>query len=438
MTERDNTNDITRRTLLKTTAATGALAGLGGTAAAEYREVLEDVDVESAMQGDAARNFAILGIVGGWTGIGPAEIDSRTNPPLRLIEGEEHQVFWVNGDGNHHNFNIRNEDGDVVESTEIITEQGATQTLTFTADSSLAEYFCAPHPVQMRGPIELFDPGEVHQLRVDVRDQDGNSLLADVAVQGSGADGSIDERFGQYSAFSDILARGQASEDRGIARFDTLEDGTYTVTAWTYGHEQVSKEVTIDDSDQDVTIELPEVTPGEPTETYRLTLEEDQWRGEAPEDIAGQSNPTLTVTPGETYRVEWTNGIGRKELDEGSMHGEPLPGHNFVVARDTGHTILRSEFLTEQDETQSVDFVAEANLGFYEDQSQLEARGEIEVEEAAETTPEETTSEETTPEETTPAETPTPEETTPEEETEEETTPAETTPAEAETTTEEM
>lgn len=391
MTENDDTHDITRRTLLKGTAATGALAGLGGTAAAEYRELLEDADVESAMQdSDAARNFALLGIVGGWTGIGPAEIDSRTNPALRLIEGEEHQVFWVNGDGNHHNFNLRNEDGDVVESTNIVTEQGGTQTITFTAEPSLEEYFCAPHPVQMRGPVELFDPGEVHQLRVNVREPGGEWLLADVAVEGPNADGRIPERFGQYTAFSDILARGQESEDRGIARFDTLENGTYTVTAWTYGHQRVSQEVTIDGSDEEITIELPEVSPGEPTEVYELTLEPGQWRGEAPERIAGQSNPTLSVTPGETYRVEWTNAIGRKDSDEERMHGEALPGHNFVVARESGSTILRSEFLTDQGETQTVEFVAEENLAVYMDQSQLTANGEIAVEGAGETTTEAT------------------------------------------------
>lgn len=385
MSDNDDTNDISRRTLLKGTAATGALAGLSGTAAGEAREVLAELDAEpAARQDDAtARRFTLLGIVGGWTGVGPAEIDSRTNPPLRMVEGEQYEVYWINGDGNHHNFNLRNEDGDVVTATEIVEEQGGSQTVTFTAEPELEEYFCAPHPVQMRGPIEFVDPMDARSLEVDIRDEAGDPMLAEVAVQGPGADGSIEGRFGQYSAYSDILARGEADEELGVARFDTLEDGTYTVQVWTYGHQMVSREVTIDGSDEQMTVNLPELTPGEPAQVYELTLENDQWRGEAPDDIAGEANPTLTVTPGETYRVEWTNQADLSYPDQEGTHGFDLPGHNFAVRREDGSAIKYSEFLTEQGETQTVDFVAEPGLGTYLDQSQRGAVGEVAVEEGA-------------------------------------------------------
>lgn len=380
MTERNDTSKISRRTLLRGTAATGALAGFAGTGAAEVREILEGVDVESAIQdSDAARNFMFVGIVGGWIGVGPAEIDTLSNPTLRLVEGEEHEIFWVNGDGNHHNFNLQNEDGEVILSTELVTEQGATQRVSFTPESGLSDYFCAPHPVQMRGQVELIDSLDAHELRVDVRAEDGESLFANVAVDGPGADGSLDERFGPYVGFSDVLARGQASEDRGISRFDTLEDGTYTVSAWTYGYEQTSEVVTVDGSDEQVTLTLSEIEPGEPSQVYQLTLQDGGWRGEAPERIAGETNPTLTVTPGETYRVEWTNQASLDYPDQDDSHGFDLPGHNFVVARENGSTIKRSDFLTEQGETQTVDFVAEDELGTYLDQAQLDARGEIEA-----------------------------------------------------------
>lgn len=384
MSQEDNTRDVSRRTVLKGTAITGAATGLSGSATGGYREMLQDLDVQPAMQqdSDADRTFALLGIVGGWVGIGPAEIDARTNPPLRVVEGEEYEVFWINGDDAHHNFNIRNEDGDLVESTEIVEDQGESQTVTFTAEPDLAEYFCAPHPVQMRGPIEFFDPGEVHELTVQVEREDGSPLLADVAVDGEGVSGAIAERFGRYASFSDVVARGDVEEERGVARFDTLEDGTYTVTAWTYGHETVTEEVTVEGGDEEVTISLPEIEPGEPDEVYELALREGRWCGVAPDEIAGATNPTLTVTPGETYRVSWTNAIGRKELtgEGGTTPGEPLPGHNFVVARDTGSTILRSDFLDERGQTQTVEFVAEEDLTAYLDQTQLEASGEVAVE----------------------------------------------------------
>lgn len=381
----NNTNDnardgISRRTVLKGTAATSTIAGLGLSGVSVAQE--ESEAEEQVEESDAARTFLLVGIVGGWQGVGPAEIDARTNPPLRVVEGEEYEVVWINGDDAHHNFNIRNEEGEVVEATEIVTEQGESQTVTFTAEPDMEEYFCAPHPVQMRGPIEFVEPRDVHELTVDVELEDGSPLLADVAIT-EGADGSIDERFGPYGSFSDVLARG-AAEEVGRARFDTLENGTYTVTAWTYGHEEVSEEVTIDGSDEEITLTLSELQPGEPDETFELALREDRWCGLAPEEIAGENNPTLTVTPGETYRVEWTNEIGRKELDEGPTRGEPLPGHNFVAALENYSTILRSEFLDEAGQSQSVEFVAQEvdgqNPRYYMDQSQLNAVGEFQVE----------------------------------------------------------
>lgn len=380
----DNARGISRRTVLKGTAATGTIAGLGLSGVSIAQEENESEAEEEVEESDAARTFLLVGIVGGWQGVGPAEIDARSNPPLRVVEGEEYEVVWINGDDAHHNFNIRNEDGDIVEATSIVEEQGESQSLTFTAEPGLEEYFCAPHPVQMRGPIEFVEQRDVHELTVDVEHEDGTPLLADVAVtEGGDADGAIDERFGPYASYSDVLARG-AAEEIGRARFDTLEDGTYTVTAWTYGYEEVRKEVTIDGSDEEITLTLPELQPGEPDETFELALREDRWCGLAPDGIAGENNPTLPITPGETYRVEWTNEIGRKELDELPVRGEDLPGHNFVAALENFSTILRSEFLDEEGQTQSVEFVAQEvdgqNPRYYMDQSQLNAVGEFEIE----------------------------------------------------------
>lgn len=378
MSQKNDTRDISRRSVLKGTAATGAVVGVGGTAVGGYRQLLSDLDVEATTQNsEATRRFELLGIVSGWIGVDPAEIDPRTNPALRLVEGKEYEVFWINGDGNHHNFNILDEEGNALESTGTLIEQGASETLEFTAEPEMASYKCFPHPVQMWGPIEFVDASDVHELTVVVEDGNGNPLAAKVSVGGD-----LHNLMSPTTGFSTILARGDANTKNAQIRFDTLENGTYTVTSWTYGHEMVTQEVTIDGSDQEITLTLPEVTPGEPAQVYELSLHENGWQGVAPDSIAGQSNPPLRVTPGETYRVTWTNEIpgGLKEIAEGPLQSEPLPGHNFVVARQNNSTILRSEFLTEEGQTQSVDFVAEDDLGTYLDQSQLGASGEIIVE----------------------------------------------------------
>lgn len=380
MSEKETTSKISRRTVLKGTAVAGATSGFGGTAAGGYQELLDGLDADSVTQSDdVARRFNLLAIVSGWIGIGPAEINARTNPALRLVEGEDYEVWWLNGDGNHHNFNILNEEGDVLETTGTLTEQGETLSVTFTADSEMASYKCFPHPVQMWGPVELIESRDVHELRVTVEDGEGNPLTAYVSVGDQ-----LYDLFAPTVGFSSVLARGEAGAKVGLSRFDTLEDGTYTVTAWAYNHEMVTEEVTINGADEEITVTVPELSPGDPAQEYELSLHEDGWHGESPDEIAGQVNPTLSVTSGETYRVNWRNTIGRKELEntvEGApVRGEPLPGHNFVAAQTNLNTILRSEFLDEEGQTQSVEFVAGDDLGVYMDQTQTTAIGEFSVE----------------------------------------------------------
>ncbi|MDJ1434128.1 plastocyanin/azurin family copper-binding protein [Halostagnicola sp. A-GB9-2] len=365
----DNSHDqLTRRGVLKGTAAAAGTAAITGTAGA-YREHLNEP--LPAVQNDVdGRTFTLLGIVSGWIGVAPAEIDGQSGPTLRLLEGEEHEVIWVNGDGSHHNFVLADDEGDALEATPMLDEQGEFEELTFTAESEMAEYYCEPHPVQMRGPIEVVDPDEVHELHVHVEDSDGDPIEAEVFLE-------------DMHSFSDIAARPDPDEDfePARARFDMLEDGDYELEVWTYGHERVTEEVTIDGGDEDVSIELPAIETGDPVETYSLTLQEGEWVGEAPDEIADEANPTLEFEAGETYAVEWENGIGQLEDEE---WGEPLPGHNFVVASggDTNewNTYVRSEFIDEAGENQTVEFVAEEEMEVYLDQSQHDAVGDVVVE----------------------------------------------------------
>ncbi|MFC7080325.1 plastocyanin/azurin family copper-binding protein [Halorussus caseinilyticus] len=128
-----------RRTFLKATAATGTVVGVGAVVTA----------------GQERQEFRLGGEVAGWQGRAPSEIEGQTNPTLQLEEGQEYAITWENLDGLPHNVAILNREGEAVERTEIIAEQGATQTLQFTASTNMAEYVCEVHPASMRGNLRF-------------------------------------------------------------------------------------------------------------------------------------------------------------------------------------------------------------------------------------------------------------------------------------------
>lgn len=377
MTNDQRSRDVSRRGVLKGTAALTGTAAAASTAGA-YRDAI-DFPLPAVQNDDEGRTFSLLGIVGGWMGVSPHEIDAVSNPPLRLIEGEQHQVIWTNGDGATHNFNITSgsavgDQGEILESTQTVTEQGETVSLEFTPTEEMSEYFCAPHPAQMRGPIELIDPDESHELVVHVETEAGDPLGAEV---------TLDDRH----SFSNIAARPdpaeQAEDQQALARFDLLENGEYELQAWTYGYEQVSDTVTIDGANQEATVTLPPIEPGEPTTTFSMRLEDGQWVGVSPDSIADQTNPTLELEAGQPYAIEWENAIGRDQPAGENRHYQPLPGHNLVIASggDTNerNTYVRSDFLNQAGGSQTVEFVASEEMGVYLDQAQLDAIGEIDV-----------------------------------------------------------
>lgn len=367
MSQEHTTDELSRRGVLKGTAAAGTVAVAGSTPG--YLAQLDEP--RPAIQNDVeGRTLLLEGIVSGWIGLEPDEIDGATGPPLRLVEGVENTVVWINGDGANHNFMIEDEDGDIVDSTDFVDEAGEFEELTFTAEPEMTRYYCDPHPVQMQGPIETIDPDETSELEVLVENEEGEPFEAEVY---------LDDRH----TFSNIASRPGPEEDIGIARFDLLEDGEYTLEVWTYGHERVTEEVTIDGDDEELTVTLSPIETDEPAETFEFVLEEDAWRGVSPDAIADETNPTLELEAEETYEIFWENGIGRRELEEEGERGEPLPGHNFVIAEgedsDEWNTHVRSPFLDSEGASQAFAFVAKEELSVYLDQSQLEAVGEVEV-----------------------------------------------------------
>ncbi|WP_226010468.1 PQQ-dependent sugar dehydrogenase [Halomicrobium salinisoli] len=148
MTEDDNSTgsepypaSVRRRSVLKGVAAASGV-GLAGVGLAQ-----QDGPVAIRLDGDTA-GWMVPDDAGDPVGEGP-------NPTLTLQPGQDYEVTWENVDGQPHNFAVVDGDDETLLSSEIIEEQGATQTVEFTASEEMAEYLCDVHPVSMRGDVEI-------------------------------------------------------------------------------------------------------------------------------------------------------------------------------------------------------------------------------------------------------------------------------------------
>ncbi|UPV75536.1 CHRD domain-containing protein [Halorussus limi] len=142
----NSTGGSSRRRFLSTTATTGAVFGLGGIARGRQQ---------------VATSYALGGVTSGWRGRRPESIADAVNPTLRLEAGKKYEVTWENVDGAPHNFAVLSQNGDVMVRTEIISQ--GSQTVTFTAKESMAEYLCQVHPSSMQGPVQFGGGGQTTQ-----------------------------------------------------------------------------------------------------------------------------------------------------------------------------------------------------------------------------------------------------------------------------------
>ncbi|QLG61429.1 PQQ-dependent sugar dehydrogenase [Halorarum salinum] len=126
-----------RRTFLKLTGGTAGLVGL------------------STVTGAQTGTFRLQGGIGRWVGQAPSSIADQGNPTLELEPGETYRVEWTNIDGFDHNFVILDTEGDEVVRTEVVSEQGATQSVEFEATEEMTEYICEIHPRTMRGQVTV-------------------------------------------------------------------------------------------------------------------------------------------------------------------------------------------------------------------------------------------------------------------------------------------
>jgi len=150
-------DSISRRTALKVTGAAAATALIAGCS-----------DDDNGGNGDDDGNGDDGGIAiepgteiefdaqtPGWEGIAPSDIEDEQNPTLILEEGEEYTMGWNEGDGSQHNIEIWDDDGEIVDDlvTDLASEGGDDQFLTFDASPEMAEYVCEPHTGTMIGDI---------------------------------------------------------------------------------------------------------------------------------------------------------------------------------------------------------------------------------------------------------------------------------------------
>jgi glucose/arabinose dehydrogenase len=136
--DRNTPRTVGRRRFLGLTAA-GALAGVAS----------------GRGRAQSTRTIELGGRVAGWQGRAPDAIADETNPTLELEAGVDYRITWTNLDGMGHNIALLDGNGNVLQRTDVMSEQGATQTIAFTAREEMAEYICEPHRASMRGTVSF-------------------------------------------------------------------------------------------------------------------------------------------------------------------------------------------------------------------------------------------------------------------------------------------
>ena len=152
-------DSISRRTALKVTGAAAATALIAGCSDDDNGNGNGngDDDGDDGIAIEPGTEIEFDAQTAGWEGMAPDEIDGETNPTLVLEEGEEYTMGWNEGDGSTHNIEIWDDNGEVVDDlqTDLESEGGDDQFLTFEASAEMAEYVCEPHEGTMIGDLQV-------------------------------------------------------------------------------------------------------------------------------------------------------------------------------------------------------------------------------------------------------------------------------------------
>lgn len=105
---------------------------------------------------------------------------------------------------------------------------------------------------------------------------------------------------------------------------------------------------------------------------FELDGDTSGWVGRSPDAIAGQTNPTLDLEPGRTYRVTWTNADGAP--------------HSFVVEDANGNRLAGTEITEEEGASLTLEFEATPAMAeYYCEVHPQSMRGQVDVSDAGQT-----------------------------------------------------
>jgi len=141
-TKSDAEEGVTRRGFVRKAAGATAAAGAAGVVASD----------DAAAQ---TTTYRFGGEVAAWNGREPSDIADAENPTIELQAGQEYEFWFENIDGEPHNMTIQDGNGSAVVQSSLITSQGGTASVTFTATSQMSQYICTIHPTTMVGDLNV-------------------------------------------------------------------------------------------------------------------------------------------------------------------------------------------------------------------------------------------------------------------------------------------
>lgn len=118
---------------------------------------------------------------------------------------------------------------------------------------------------------------------------------------------------------------------------------------------------------------LPGLATAGHSNHYVIGAQTSHWAGEEPSDIAGEENPTLSMTVGEEYTVTWHNRDGNY--------------HKLLIRNEDNEVLARSPGNNEQGGTEAVTFVVTEEMDNYQCEPHFSMNGDIDTQGSSSSTP---------------------------------------------------